>query len=260
MNLLEILREQKKSKISGQLYAQTQKELAYNSNRIEGSTLTKEQTSLLYDDGIVSKDGKFNDYVEMRNHFRLFDFMLDTAEEPLTEDLIKKYHKILKSGTEDAELDWFAVGDYKKEPNVIGWDTITSPVDEVPSDMKSLIEHYKVSEFSDIVDFHARFEKIHPFQDGNGRVGRIIMFKECLKNGFTPPIVLDSQRRSYYNGLAAYYEHPQKLIRTMEKFQRQYQKTVDSFVSAKTENSEDAESKQESQHMGADHTLATDIK
>ena len=230
--LLYQLIEQRDAKVSGQLYEQTQVEMAYNSNKIEGSTLTLLQAQLLYTDNKVPGNSDYNDLVEMKNHFALFDFMLDTADLLLSHDLIKEYHRLLKTGTDQSRLPWFAVGDYKKLPCVIGAGTPTTPPEEVYGAMDSLIKAYNRSgkSFEDIVDFHARFEKIHPFQDGNGRVGRILLFKECLANGITPPVVLDRQKVSYINGLADYYEHPSKLLRTMEKFQKQYQKEIDKFA------------------------------
>lgn len=231
MELLKLLKEQKDTKVSGQLYELTQIELAYNSNKIEGSTLTLMQAQLLYAENKTYGSSDINDLVEMKNHFELFDFMLDTAREPLSDDLIKEYHRILKTGTDQSKLSWFAVGDYKKMENVIGASTVTVHPSEVHQYMSSLIDSYnsKDKTFEDIVDFHARFEKIHPFQDGNGRIGRIILFKECLANNIIPAVVLDRQKVSYINGLNDYYEHPKKLIRTMEKFQCQYEKQIEKY-------------------------------
>lgn len=231
MELLKILAEQKDAKLSGQLYELTQVELAYNSNRIEGSTLTLMQAQLLYSENKTYGSSDLNDLVEMRNHFELFDYMLDTAMEPLSHELIKEYHRILKTGTDQAKLSWFAVGDYKRKENVIGAGTATVPPAEVHQYMSSLLDSYnnKDKSFEDIVDFHARFEKIHPFQDGNGRIGRIILFKECLANNIVPALVLDRQKVSYINGLNDYREHPKKLMRTMEKFQRQYEEQIEKY-------------------------------
>ena len=232
MELLQVLKEQKNAKVSGQLYELTQIEAAYNSNRIEGSTLTLMQARLLYTDNKSLGSSDLNDLIEMRNHFELFDCMLDTAEEPLSHDLIKEYHRILKTGTDQAKLSWFAVGDYKKLDNVIGAAAMTTPAEDVFDAMTGLIDSYNAKEktFEIIVDFHARFEKIHPFQDGNGRVGRIILFKECLVNGIVPAVVLDRQKVSYINGLNDYYEHPKKLMRTMERFQRQYEAQIEKYM------------------------------
>lgn len=234
MDLFTFLKEQREAKVSGQLYELTQIELAYNSNKIEGSTLTLMQAQILYTENKVTGDTDLNDIIEMKNHFEMFDCMLDTAKEPLSHELIKKYHRILKTGTDQAKLAWFAVGDYKKHENIIGVQTITTPPEGVHDAMDALIRSYNASEksFADIVDFHARFEKIHPFQDGNGRVGRMILFKECLANDITPAVVLDRQKVSYVNGLNDYYEHPSKLMRTMEKFQRNYQKDVDKYTAS----------------------------
>ena len=232
MKLSELLKEQRDAKVSGQLYELTQIELAYNSNKIEGSTVTLMQAQLLYSDNKAPGNADLNDIIEMKNHFILFNYMLDTVDEPLSHELIKEYHRLLKTGTDQSRLSWFAVGDYKRVENVIGAATITSPPERVHDDMDNLINRYNNSgrTFPDIVDFHASFEKIHPFQDGNGRVGRVIIFKECLANDITPLVVLDRQKVSYINGLNDYYEHPKKLLRAMEKFQRQYQKEVDRFT------------------------------
>ena len=232
MKLLDVLKEQCDARVSGQIYELTQIELAYNSNKIEGSTLTLMQAQILYGENKSVGNSDINDLIEMKNHFELFDYMLSTATEQLSHDLIKEYHRILKSGTDQAKLSWFAVGDYKLHENIIGAYTTTTPPDMVYDAMDSLISTYNLSDrtFADIVDFHARFEKIHPFQDGNGRIGRVILFKECLANDITPPIVLDRQKMSYINGLDDYCDHPAKLLRAMEKYQRQYQRTVDRYT------------------------------
>ena len=242
MRLLDQLKEQRDAKVSGQLYELTQIEMAYNSNKIEGSTLTLMQAQLLYTDNKVLGKTDINDLIEMKNHFRLFDHMLDTADRVLSHELIKEYHKILKEGTDQSRLSWFAVGDYKKLPNIIGAFTETTPPENVYSAMDSLINAYNNGgkTYEDIVDFHARFEKIHPFQDGNGRVGRIVIFKECLANNIMPAIVLDRQKVSYVNGLNNYCEHPKKLIRKMEKFQRQYWKDVERLTMKTVEEEFDA--------------------
>lgn len=231
MDLLSILKEQRDARVSGQIYELTQIELAFNSNKIEGSTLTLMQAQILYTENKSTGDSDLNDLIEMKNHFELFDVMIDTVKEPLTHDLVKEYHRILKTGTAQEKLAWFAVGDYKKADNIIGAATLTTPAADVYDAMDGLLGSYNKGDrsFRDIVDFHARFEKIHPFQDGNGRVGRIILFKECLAGGITPAIVLDRQKVSYINGLNDYYEHPSKLFRAMEKYQRQYQKQIDKY-------------------------------
>lgn len=231
MKLLKLLREQKDAKVSGQLYELTQIEMAYNSNKIEGSTLTLMQAQMLYTENKTVGSTDVNDIIEMKNHFALFDYMIDTAGQPLSHRLIKEYHRLLMTGTNQAGLSWFSVGDYKKLDNVIGASVATTPAKDVDRDMTSLINSYnsKDKTFADIVDFHAVFEKIHPFQDGNGRVGRIILFKECLANDIVPAVVLDRQKVSYINGLNVYFDHPQKLLRTMEKYQRQYSKQMEQF-------------------------------
>ncbi len=228
MTLLEILREQKEHKISGQIYELTQIEMAFNSNKIEGSTISLRDAGMLYTDNITPHNSKWDEVVEMKNHFELFDYMLDTALESLSEEMIKEYHRLLKKETEDANLSWFAIGDYKKVENVVANSYTTSP-DETPGAMKSLLKSYgkECKSFEDIVDFHVKFEMIHPFQDGNGRVGRMIMFKECLRSKITPIVVLDRQKRSYMNGISDYFANPKKLLRTMKKFQNQYSEQVE---------------------------------
>ena len=232
MRLLDQLTEQRDAKVSGQLYEWTQITMAYNSNRIEGSTLTLMQAQVLYTENKVSGSSDLDDFIEMRNHFRLFDYMLDTTDVPLSHELIKEYHRLLKTGTSQERLSWFAVGEYKRLDNVIGAAVTTTLAEEVSQRMEELLERYAQSEkkFEDIIDFHARFEKIHPFQDGNGRVGRIILFKECLANDLIPVVVLNRQKVSYIRGLNDYSDHPAKLIRSMEKYQKQYKKEIDSLL------------------------------
>ena len=232
MRLVDYLKEQKDIRLPGSLYEQTQIYMAYNSNRIEGSTLSLEQTSFLYTDNLVStqSNNKLNDYIETNNHFTLFDHMLDTAEEPLSHDLLKKYHYLLKNGTDDSKKDWFNVGEYKSIPNIVGFHE-TTPPEKVVEEMDGLFRIYESSNknLEDIVRFHVFLELIHPFQDGNGRVGRIILFKECLNNDIIPPIVQDSQKQSYYNGIQTYMDHPSKLHGLMQKYQRQYKKMIDYY-------------------------------
>jgi Fic family protein len=206
-NLLATLREQKKMGLKGGIYHRTQIDLTYNSNHIEGSRLTHEQTRYIFEtntigvttDGVVS----VNDIVETVNHFRCIDLIIDKAEEPLTEELIKQLHGILKTGTSDSRKEWFAVGDYKRLPNEVGGEATCEP-EKVQESMHRLLEWYNAQPqhaLGDILDLHVRFEKIHPFQDGNGRVGRLVMFKECLGSGIVPFIITDELKMFYYRGL-----------------------------------------------------------
>lgn len=228
MSVLEQLLKEKSMGYKGGLYHLTQVKLAYNSNRIEGSRLTEEQTRYMYETKTLIPSGNeaapINDIIETQNHFQLFNFMLATAKEPLTEEMIKTYHRILKSSTTDAQHEWFAVGDYKREENIVGDMETTSP-DEVPAAMHALIRQYsdKVQiTLKDIIDFHYRFECIHPFQDGNGRVGRMIMFRECLHNGIIPFIIEDTKKAFYYRGLREYRREPGYLTDTCLDAQDHY--------------------------------------
>ena len=196
INVLDVLREQKEMKLKGNLYHNTQIIFAYNTNHIEGSKLTEDQTRYIYETNtlLTEKESITNldDIIETANHFKLLDYMLDIADKELTEEMIKEFHKILKEGTSDSRKDWFNVGDYKKLANEAGNMKTTLPKN-VKKDMLKLMQWYnslgKII-IEDIIEFHYRFECIHPFQDGNGRVGRIIMFKECLKNNIIPFIII----------------------------------------------------------------------
>ena len=205
--LLDILQEEKSSGYSGGIYHKTQIELTYNSNHIEGSSLTHEQTRYIFETNTIGvEDGSLNvdDVIETANHFRLVSLIIDNARTVLTEEFIKELHLFLKNGTSDSRRDWFVVGDYKKLPNEVGGMN-TTPPEEVSGKMKELLNEYNVKEeksLEDILDFHVKFEKIHPFQDGNGRVGRLIMFKECLKYNIVPFIIEDDLKMFYYRGLA----------------------------------------------------------
>ena len=204
--LLTKLREQKEMKLKGNIYHRTQIDLTYNSNHIEGSKLTHEQTRFIFETntiGITDESINVDDIVETVNHFRCIDYIIDHAEEKLSESLIKQLHLILKTGTSDSQKDWFNVGDYKRLPNEVGGQD-TCPPNEVHKRIKSLLSEYnaiKQKSLEDILDFHVRFEQIHPFQDGNGRVGRLIMFKECLANNIVPFIITDDLKLFYYRGL-----------------------------------------------------------
>ena len=205
--LLEILQEEKSSGYSGGIYHKTQIELTYNSNHIEGSSLTHEQTRYIFETNTIGVEtGSINvdDVIETANHFRLVSLIIDNAKSMITEEFIKELHLMLKNGTSDSRKDWFAVGDYKKLPNEVGGMNTALP-EEVSDRMKELLNGYNTKEkisFDDVLDFHVKFEKIHPFQDGNGRVGRMIMFKECLKYNIVPFIIEDDLKMFYYRGLA----------------------------------------------------------
>lgn len=204
--LLHAFREQKASRLKGGIYHRTQIDLTYNSNHIEGSRLTHDQTRFIFETNTIGNiDTALNvdDVLETVNHFRCIDYIIDHAEEKLTENLIKQLHLLLKTGTSDSRKDWFAVGDYKRLPNEVGGLETCSP-ENVHKEMKSLLKSYnsiKTPSFEDILDFHVNFERIHPFQDGNGRVGRLLMFKECLANRHVPFIITDELKMFYYRGL-----------------------------------------------------------
>ena len=204
--LLATLKEQKEMKLKGSIYHRTQIDLTYNSNHIEGSRLTHEQTRYIFETntiGVTDEAINVDDIIVTVNHFRCIDYIIDHAEERLSESLIKQLHLILKTATSDSKKDWFMVGDYKRLPNEVGG-IDTCPPKEVHQKMKALLSEYntiKQKTLEDILDFHVRFEKIHPFQDGNGRVGRLIMFKECLANHIVPFIITDDLKMFYYRGL-----------------------------------------------------------
>lgn len=206
MPLLAILREQKQMKLKGSIYHRIQIELTYNSNHIEGSRLTHEQTRHIFETntiGISDESINVDDIIETTNHFRCIDLIIDKAEEKLSESFIKGLHQILKSGTSDSRKNWFAVGEYKRLPNEVGGMETCLP-ENVSKEMKALLKEYnakKQKTLDDILDFHHRFERIHPFQDGNGRVGRLLMFKECMANGHIPFIITDELKLFYYRGL-----------------------------------------------------------
>lgn len=204
--LLKALREQKASKLKGSIYHRTQIDLTYNSNHIEGSKLTHDQTRYIFETntiGITDSAVNVDDIVETVNHFRCIDYIIDHTEERLTEAFIKQLHMLLKTGTSDSRKDWFVVGDYKRLPNEVGGQETCLP-EEVHKRMKALLTEYnhnRPKSLEDILDFHVRFEQIHPFQDGNGRVGRLLMFKECLANDIVPFIITDELKMFYYRGL-----------------------------------------------------------
>ena len=238
INVLEVLREQKEMGLKGNLYHNTQIMFSYNTNHIEGSKLTEEQTRYIFETNTILFEGgtvaSVDDILETANHFKLVDYMLDIADQNLTEDIIKKFHKILKEGTMDSRKEWFNVGDYKKLANEAGNMKTSSPK-QTTKDMQKLMEWYnslpKVT-IKEIIEFHARFEKIHPFQDGNGRVGRIIAFKECLKNNIIPFIILDKDKLYYYRGLKEYQNKTEKgyLIDTCLNAQDEYTKMIEYYL------------------------------
>ena len=203
--VLGVLEAERSARISGGLYHRLQINLAYNSNHIEGSRLTHEQTRWIFETktiGAMAADVPVDDIVETANHFRATDMVIMTATSALTEAYIKRLHEILKSGTTDSRKDWFAVGDYKRLDNVVG-DMETCPAKNVHGEMAKLIEWWKAADktFENLLDLHVRFEQIHPFQDGNGRVGRLILLKECLKHGITPFVIAENFKQFYYLGL-----------------------------------------------------------
>ena len=232
--LLEILLEEKSSGYSGGIYHKTQIELTYNSNHIEGSSLTHEQTRYIFETNTISTEtGSINvdDVIETANHFRLVSLIIDNAKSVLTEEFIKQLHLILKNGTSDSRKEWFAVGGYKKLPNEVGGMNTVIP-EEVSGRMKELLNKYNAKEkinFEDILDFHVKFEKIHPFQDGNGRVGRLIMFKECLKHNIVPFIIEDDLKMFYYRGLSEWEIEKGYLRDTCLTAQDRYKAYLDYF-------------------------------
>jgi Fic family protein len=205
-NLLNILKEQKDMKLKGGIYHRTQIELTYSSNRIEGSKLTQDQTRFIFETNTLNVTGgcvNVDDIIEAINHFQCIDLVIEKAKSKLTESFIKQLHLLLKSGTSDSRKDWFNVGDYKKLPNEVGGNE-TCPPREVHLRMKELLDKYHSKTektLEDIVDFHQKFECIHPFQDGNGRVGRLIILKECLANNIVPFIIDEELKMFYYRGL-----------------------------------------------------------
>lgn len=234
MPLLEVLREQKTMRLKGGIYHRTQIDLTYNSNHIEGSRLTHEQTRHIFETDTVGVEGetlRVDDILETSNHFRCIDTIIDRAREPLTEAFIKELHAQLKSGTSDSRKEWFAVGDYKRLPNEVGG-METTPPEDVHREMKRLLAEYNARRhktFDDILDLHQRFECIHPFQDGNGRVGRLVMFKECLAVGIVPFIITDDLKMFYYRGLRQWPTIREYLRDTCLTAQDNYKALLDYF-------------------------------
>lgn len=228
-NLLQILKEEKNSKYSGGIYHKTQIELTYNSNHIEGSRLTYDQTRFIFETNTIRLENEIinvDDLLETINHFQCVDMIIDKANNQLNENFIKRLHYLLKKDTSDSRKDWFMIGEYKKLPNEVGGIETVSP-ETVSREMKALLEEYnfkKKKSLEDIIDFHVQFERIHPFQDGNGRVGRLIMFKECLKNNIVPFIINDDLKLYYYRGIKEWNNQKGYLLDTCLTAQDQYKK------------------------------------
>lgn len=233
--LLKALREEKNGKVKGGIYHRVQIDLTYNSNHIEGSKLTKEQTRMIFETHTIMPDGnptvRVDDIMETVNHFRCVDFIIEHAQDTLTEGMIKQLHRMLKEGTADSMKDWFAVGDYKKLPNEVGGIETSAPED-VEMDMEELLSWYRGQKVKDeecIISFHKQFETIHPFQDGNGRVGRLIMFKECLANNIVPFIIDEDLRFFYYRGLREWPHIKGYLLDTCLAAQDKFKSLLDYF-------------------------------
>lgn len=232
--LLEVLKAEKASKIKGGIYNKIQVELTYNSNHIEGSKLTHDQTRYIFETntiGITDSAVNIDDIVETANHFKCIDTVIDNAAKPLSETFIKRLHLTLKNGTSDSRKDWFVVGDYKKYPNEVGGKITVLP-EKVPESIKLLISEYnkiKDKTFNDIIRFHYEFECIHPFQDGNGRIGRLILFKECLKHNIVPFIIDENLKMFYYRGLSEWQNEKGYLIDTCLTAQDKFKKYLDYF-------------------------------
>ena len=221
-SVLAVLDAERKSKLSGGIYHQLQIDFTYNSNHMEGSRLTHEQTRWIFETktvGKISAEVPVDDIIETANHFSAVDTVIASARSMLTESYIKRLHAILKSGTADSGKEWFAVGDYKRLENTVGG-LDTTPPDKVEAKMKKLLMWYRKTahSFEDIAEFHVRFERIHPFQDGNGRIGRLIMLKECLKYGIMPILVLDRMRQYYYLGLQEWQKNDKQRARLLDTF------------------------------------------
>lgn len=231
--LLQTLRDEKSIRMPGGLYHELQVRMTYNSNHMEGSKLSEEQTRLIFETNTidVGEGIPVDDIIETVNHFRAIDYVIDTAEEPLTEEIIKELHHILKQSTKDSTLVWFAVGEYKKRANMVGGRETAKPK-EVPARMKALLSEYADMDtvtINDIIRFHYEFERIHPFQDGNGRVGRLIALKECLRFGIVPFIIEDSKKLFYYRGLSEWEREKGYLTDTCFDGQDTFKKLMSMF-------------------------------
>jgi Fic family protein len=234
MPLLVVLRQEKGARLKGGIYHRTQIDLTYNSNHIEGSRLTHDQTRYIFETNTIGVEGetiRVDDIIETINHFRCIDLIIDRAEERLSEGLIKELHAMLKQGTSDSRKEWFMIGDYKRLPNEVGGNE-TTPPNEVRSEMRLLLKEYnaiKQKSLDDILDMHQRFEAIHPFQDGNGRVGRLLMFKESLANGIVPFVITDELKMFYYRGLQQWPRVQEYLRDTCLTAQDNYKRLLDYF-------------------------------
>ena len=234
LTLLDVLQEEKTSQYSGGIYHKTQIDMTYNSNHMEGSRLTHDQTRYIFETNTIGVENEVlnvDDVIETVNHFRCIDMIIDHAKSALTEKFIKELHRTLKSGTSDSRKDWFTVGDYKKLPNEVGGMETVLP-EEVAEKMKALLREYNAKSeknFDDILDFHVKFERIHPFQDGNGRVGRLIMFKECLKYHIVPFIIEEDFKLFYYRGLKEWDNEKGYLTDTCLAAQDKYKTYLDYF-------------------------------
>ena len=232
--LLARLREEKESRLKGGIYHRTQIDLTYNSNHIEGSRLTKEQTRYIFETntlGITTESTRIDDILETVNHFRCIDYIIDHACDRITESHIKQLHLILKTNTSDSNKAWFAVGDYKRLANEVGGEETVQPK-EVHKHIKNLLAKYNILkkiEFDDILDFHVQFERIHPFQDGNGRIGRLLMFWQCLQSSHVPFIISEKLRLFYYRGIQNWGEINGYLRDTCLSAQDEYKALLDYF-------------------------------
>ena len=232
--LLTVLKAEKAVKLHGGIYHKIQIDLTYNSNHIEGSRLTHDQTRYIFETNTIGvSDGavKVDDVVETANHFKCIDMVIDSANYALSEAFIKQLHAVLKSGSSDSRLDWFVVGDYKRLPNEVGGMDTTAP-ENVGAEIKKLLAEYNSianKTFDDLLDFHYRFERIHPFQDGNGRVGRLLLFKECLRNNIVPFIIEDDLKMFYYRGLKEWRNERGYLRDTCLSAQDRFKKCLDYF-------------------------------
>lgn len=234
MPLLVVLRQEKGARVKGGIYHRTQIDLTYNSNHIEGSHLTHDQTRYIFETNTIGVEGetiRVDDIIETINHFRCIDLIIDRAEERISEGLIKELHAMLKQGTSESRKEWFMIGDYKRLPNEVGGNE-TTPPNEVRSAMRLLLKEYnaiKQKRLDDILDMHQRFEAIHPFQDGNGRVGRLLMFKESLANGIVPFVITDELKMFYFRGLQQWPRVREYLRDTCLTAQDNYKRLLDYF-------------------------------
>lgn len=232
--LLDILQEEQSSKQHGGIYHKIQIDLTYNSNHIEGSQLTHDQTRYIFETntiGMEDKSAKVDDIVETANHFKCIDKIIENANYKISERVIKELHSLLKNGTSDSRKSWFMVGDYKRQPNEVGGHATTSP-EQVAAKMKTLLAKYNRKNkhtFEELLDFHYQFEAIHPFQDGNGRIGRLLLFKECLRNNIVPFIITDKIKMFYYKGLNEWSRNHERLTDTCLAAQDQMKAVLDYF-------------------------------